>query len=104
MAKWNATRLLATLKYISPQPKRETLLLAIQALMQASRLNRSDPMPYVLLGRLYWSMGLTELALRYLKASQFLAPDLPAVRELRELLTTGQKPDTLWMRPLRWGQ
>jgi tetratricopeptide (TPR) repeat protein len=80
--------------YIS-QPNRDMLLLAIQALMQASRLNRSNPMPYVLLGRLYWSMGLTELALRYLKASQFLAPDLPAVRELRELLTTGQKPDTL---------
>lgn len=80
--------------YIS-QPKRETLLLAIQTLMQASRLNRSNPMPYVLLGRLYWSMGLTELALRYLKASQYLAPDLPAVCELRDLLTTGQKPDTL---------
>ncbi|MGE3726801.1 MAG: tetratricopeptide repeat protein [Candidatus Sericytochromatia bacterium] len=79
--------------YIS-QPKRETLLLAIQALMQASRLNRSDPMPYVLLGRLYWSMGLTALALQYLKASQFLAPDLPAVNELCELLTTGQKPET----------
>lgn len=81
-----------TLQQYVKNPQRSLLLEAIQHLMQASRFNRLDPLPYVLLGRVYWSMELKALALRFLRAAQSLSPDLPAVVELCELLTSGKSP------------
>lgn len=79
-------------KYIQ-SPSRDTMRQAVELLIAASRQNRSNPLPYVLLGRLYWSLKLKDVALVYLKAAQEIAPQDERVKALSELLSSQRQPD-----------
>ncbi len=78
-------------KYIQA-PSRSTMQEAVEILIAASRQNRSNPLPYVLLGRIYWSLQLKQVALIYLKAAQEIAPQDERVQALSELLSSQRQP------------
>lgn len=63
---------------------------AMQQLVETIKLSRKYPEPYLLLAYLYYGLKLPQIAVRYLRAAEEIAPDSRFLKDLKLLFSQGK--------------
>lgn len=72
--------------HLNPASGTKFLKEAAEQLINAMSQRRSRPEPYIVLSCIFYMINEDKLAVKYLKAASSLAPEMPQVKALKQLL------------------
>lgn len=88
-AKTQYTQAQELLKAYNRSLDKQTLRQCMLLLTECIRASRSYPEPYILLSYIYQALGMTQLALKYLRVAEHLQPGHATVAKIRQAILEG---------------